>query len=285
MNYKKATTLLGFAIALGLSGTSYAEDSLENMISPMSHPTQFEDPRQSTELRPIFMHNSFDNTFPTSGGDAQLYLLQGRAKLTEDLSLIVTKFGLIHVNPDEADSETGMSNLDVGLKYSPLVCESDILSLGLRYDIPVGDDDVSEGEGSGTINPFISFGGQKEGINYILYTGLRNRVESEDSSFWDIHGHLSYPIEKIVPFVELNLVHVYQDGTRIPTAAEGVDIWNFGSVYSAGTNTTSMSVGARYLAEKNLDFGLGYEFPIDRGRGDGVLDWRIMLDAIYRFEI
>ena len=55
MNYKKAATLLGFALTLGLSGTSYAEDSLDNMISPMSHPTQFEDPRQSTEVRGIFM--------------------------------------------------------------------------------------------------------------------------------------------------------------------------------------------------------------------------------------
>ncbi|MCC6932648.1 MAG: hypothetical protein IT292_05270 [Deltaproteobacteria bacterium] len=287
MHHLKTKMLFAAAVmALGCP-LANAEDDLASMVSPWSHPTQFEDPRQTTEVRTIFVNNAFSDSFVTEGGSAQAYQVHARAKLTDDLSFIVTKFGLISINPDSSsglDDETGMSNVDLGFKYTALECASDIITVGLRYALPIGDDDVLEGEGSGNVNPFLSFGGQKDNINYILYSGLRQRVDSEDSSFWDLSGHVSYKMDNFYPFVELNYVHVYEDGTRLDLADEGNDLINVGSVHAGGTHTLSMAVGARYRMDE-IDFGVGYEFPLDRGRGDGFTDWRVGADAIYHFDI
>lgn len=285
----KLNRLFTYSAMCGLlAGTIYPSSvsaaPLDEMISPVSHPVTFEDPRHSTELRPIFAYHKIDDAFVTGGGNAQVYALQARFKLTDDLSLIATKDGLVVLNPESVvPDDEGFADVSAGLKYSVYRTESEIVTLGLRYEIPLGKEEIFQGQGDGAINPFVSAGAVFGDLNLMAGSGLRIAVDDTDSSLWDLDVHADYKLGSFYPLVEVNLVHSYSGGDRLPIADEGEDFFNFGASDSAGENLVSMGVGSRYRISDNIDVGAVYQFPLDRGEGSRILDWRITTDLIIRF--
>ncbi|MBL7661723.1 hypothetical protein JNK13_03120 [bacterium] len=279
-------TLPIVTVALVQSSTTVIADDLAQMISPVSQPVIFEDPRHSTELRPIFVHHELQDDFVTGGGDVQVYALQARFKLTDDLSLIAVKDGIVDLNPSAVvPSDTGIADIAAGLKYSFFKCDTAIATAGLTYEIPLGDEDILQGQGDGMFNPFLSAGAVQGNWNFMGHTGYRIRVDDADSSFFDLNAHVSYKVDNFYPLVELGLNHVTNSGNRLPIADEGQDYFNFGAANSAGENLISMSVGARYRLADNIDVGAAYQFPLEREEGSNVLDWRITADMIIRFSL
>ncbi len=76
---------------LGFGLIKKSEHCFNDFISPMTNPVYFEDPRQLSEVRAIFL----DHKLPLGLGSAQVYALQVRARITERLSVIATKDGFI----------------------------------------------------------------------------------------------------------------------------------------------------------------------------------------------
>ncbi|MBS0264058.1 MAG: hypothetical protein JSS02_19135, partial [Planctomycetes bacterium] len=96
---------------LGLIGAT--DPSFNNFVSPMTNPVYFEDPRNVSEVRAIFLNNHIPSAL--GGKDAQLYAAQVRAALTENLSLVAAKDGyIVSQNPLLED---GFADVSVGLKY------------------------------------------------------------------------------------------------------------------------------------------------------------------------
>jgi len=93
-------SLFGDACRDGLF-TSFLRQSdhcFDDFISPMINFVYFEDPRNVTELRPIFVNHWVPNQIGggiPAGGSIQLYAAQFRIALTERLSLIAVKDGFI----------------------------------------------------------------------------------------------------------------------------------------------------------------------------------------------
>lgn len=258
--------------------------NLNDMISPVSHPVTFEDPRHSTELRPIFAYHKIDDKFVTGGGEVQVYALQARVKLSDDLSFIATKDGLVNMQLDSVvPDDEGIADVAAGFKYSVLKDTNYIVTTGLRYEIPLGKEEIFQGQGDGALNPFVSTGYTLGDVNLVAGTGLRIAMDNTDSSFWDLDLHADYKMGSFYPLVEFNLIHAYQSGDRLPIADEGEDFFNFGASNSAGKNLVAMAVGARYRITDSVDYGLAYQFPLDRTEGSRVLDWRITSDLIIRF--
>ena len=277
---------IGLFSLLAATGVAQA-DPLTDMISPVSDPVTFEDPRHSTELRPIFVYHEIDDSFVTEGGSAQIYALQARFKIADNLSFIATKDGYVVLKPNAVvDDSEGLADLAAGFKYSPLLEENYIVTTGLRYEIPTGKESVFQGQGDGALNPFVSAGYTVDNFNFIAGTGLRIAMDESDSSFWDLDLHADVKIGNFYPLAELSLVHVTNSGDRLPIADEGEDFFNFGSSYAAGTNIVAMGVGARYRVTDNIDLGTAYQFPLNRGdSGAAILDWRLTTDVIVRFSI
>ena len=65
------------------------DPSFNNFIKPQSNPVFFEDPRNTTEANAIFINHHVPSSL--GGGDVQVYAVQLRAALTENLSFIATK--------------------------------------------------------------------------------------------------------------------------------------------------------------------------------------------------
>ena len=68
-------------------------------ISPMTNPVYFEDPRNLTEARVIFINHQIPGSV-LGGGDVQLLATQLRAAVTDRLSIIATKDGYIFAGAD-----------------------------------------------------------------------------------------------------------------------------------------------------------------------------------------
>lgn len=265
--------------------SSLFADRLEQMISPISNPVNFEDPRIISEIRPVFMYHELEDDFITGGGDVQLYALQLRLALSENLALIATKDGFIDFNPTGLPDQTGFANIAAGLKYSFYKSDNSIATAGLRYEAPLGNRDVFQGNGDGQVNPFISAAVALETINIVAGTGFRLPIDDADSTFYDFDLHVDYPIDNFYPTVELNVVHTIDGGERLPMADEGQDLFNFGSTMADGKTLVTAAAGFRYRVCDDIDFGVAYQIPLTNGRGSNVTDWRVTADLIYRFEV
>lgn len=258
--------------------------ALDEMISPAGHPTTFEDPRHSTEIRPLYVHHKIDDKFITEGGDVNIWALQARVKITDSFSFIATKDGYIDFNPKAGlENDEGFANLSAGFKYSPYMTDSEILTIGLRYEVPTGEKEVLQGEGDGLFNPFFSAGASFGKANLILGSGLRIPADSEDSQLFDFDIHFDYQLEDFYPLVELGVIHVLDEGKRLPLPGEGQDFFNFGSTEADSATMVIAGIGARYRICDDIDFGVIYQIPLNDNKDSYILEHRVTADMIYRF--
>lgn len=80
---------------LGYGLIKQSESCYDDFISPMTNPVYFEDPRQLTEARLIFINHKLPFLLNIPGGRIQAYVLQARLRLTERLSFIAVKDGFV----------------------------------------------------------------------------------------------------------------------------------------------------------------------------------------------
>jgi len=279
--------------------------------SPVSNPVQFEDPRATTEVRPLYVYHKLDGGFAkvlgAKSGDAHIAALQLRVALTDRLALIATKDGYVWLRPAGANTN-GWANLGLGAKYT-FYRDPESLTLatvGLRYEIPSGSRDVFQGQfgnkGNGVFNPFLSAGWGIENLagigdfHLLGYTGARIPVSSGDSTFFDLSLHADWglmigpdSLGPIYPLVELNWVQTLDGGSRLPIDKEGFDFFNLGSAGAGGKGVVTMAVGARYPLCRDLgevlgrtvgvDIGAAWEAPLT-DRGD-IFGWRVTTDVIF----
>jgi hypothetical protein len=298
------TTVAAFAAGTTL-GTSTlraaeaTEDWKAKLITPVTNPIYFEDPRITSEVRPIFMQHWFPDTFDYSGGsvplggDAQVFAVQLRYALTEKLALIATKDGYIQLKPGgalQANHGYGWADLAAGLKYL-LVDDADnqvLVTPGLTITLPTGSASVLQRDGDGEWNVFVS--GAKGWNNFHVTGNLGFRVPNNlDEQTAQVHYslQLDYYVHKyFVPFVAVNGYTILTDGDdlllgAVPLNTEMYDLINFGSTDAKGTTQLTLGGGIRSRVLNNLDLGVAYEVGVVHPVG--IFDSRVTVDMIWRF--
>lgn len=314
------TTFFAIALAcccsLAAPKVAKSAEPFSSFISPVSNFTNFEDPRATTEVRPIFMYHSLAEDFAPNlnplgyngGGSAYLFAVQLRAALTDRLALIATKDGYVWLRPDgevadAVEHDDGFANIAAGLKYSVLRDEENerIATVGLRYEAPSGDAQVLQGKvfrldgiderGDGLINPFLS-GGMKAGnFHFLGYWGARIALDDVDSTFMDLSLHGDYQVGNLYPLIEVNWVQTLNGGDRtqllddlgVPLSQEGFDVINFGASKGDDHGVVTMAFGTRYRVlggqeGVGVDLGAAIEVPLTE-RQD-LFGWRVSSDVI-----
>jgi hypothetical protein len=254
----------------------------DDFISPMTNPVFFEDPRNLTEARLIFLNHKVPLT--AAGGDIQLYALQIRAALSERLSLIATKDGyIVSSNPIIDD---GWADISVGLKY---LLYSDpanqvLASGGIVYELPVGSHRSEQGLGDGIFDVFLTSGAQIccDG-HWIGAGGFVLPTDDNSNSTWCyVSNHFDYEFyDRLYALVEVNWYHWLESGDNGIPGIEGGDLFNFGSTGVAGNNIVSGAFGVKFKPTNNQELGVAWELPLT-GRRD-VLENRLTFDWILRF--
>lgn len=261
-----------------------SERCFDDFISPMINPIYFEDPRNLSELRPIFI----SHRVPTAagGGSIQLYAAQFRAALTENLSLIAVKDGyVVSGNPLIDD---GWASVALGLKYNVLrdAYNGRLASVGFTYDIPMGSAGTFQSLGGGQ---FYLFGtaGQRflDGdAHYLTSFGYRFPTDSsvQSSSFnWSHQVDLRLT-RTVYALTGLSWWHWNSSASGgIPLGVAGQDLFNLPANNVTGNNLLTQNVGMKYKPSANTEMGIAYEFPLTRYRD--VIKDRVQLDLIFRY--
>jgi hypothetical protein len=260
-----------------------SDHGFDCFISPMTNPVFFEDPRNLTEARFIYLNHQVPTA--AGGGHVQLYALQLRARLSENVSLIATKDGYItSTNPLIND---GWADLSAGLKFNLLRnvnCQR-LLSGGFTFEVPTGEADPLQGNGDGELNLFLSYG-QSVGsrAHWISAGGFRvpfNSTDESMSSYWS--NHLDVQIRPgIYWLLEGNWYHWLQSGTDGPIPGiEGLDLFNLGSPGVAGNDIVTAATGLKFKPNRNNELGVAVEFPITERRD--IIENRFTFDWIIRY--
>lgn len=281
-----------FVLVVGMVPVSWAA-GFDDFISPISNPVNFEDPRATTEVRPIFAYHTISDNFVSSGGNAKVAALQLRLAITERLAIIATKDGYVWLEPDDVlPRKNGWANIGFGLKYGFYYDPANRLMLtgGLRYETGSGDKDVFQGRGDGVMNGFLSGAFGYKDLHLIGYTGPRIPISGNDSTFWDTSLHVDYQIGRFYPLIEFNWVQCLDGGRRLPLDQEGFDFFNLGSRDAGGHGVVTQAFGVRYRITDDLsiptagdrvggiDVGFAFETPLtDR---EDIFGWRTTTDVI-----
>jgi len=254
----------------------------DDFISPISNPVYFEDPRNLTEARFIFLNHKVPN--PAGGGDVQLYALQIRAALTDRLSLIATKDG--YIVSDNPLIDDGWADIAAGLKYNIFSdpYAQQLLSAGIVYEAPSGTHDALQGNGDGTFDFFFT-GGAKICPNghWIGAAGVVQPVNTGDESTWSyVSNHFDYYMGRgFYALMEYNWYHYLKSGDNGIQGVEGGDLFNFGSTGVAGNDIVTCAFGGKFKPDRCTEIGIAWEVPLTERRD--VLENRLTFDYIRRF--
>ena len=289
MTFRTGLNLLAIIAVFFTGSFAFADEGTDTPLSaiaaPLTHPTVFEDPRPTTEARPIYIYHRIDDDFVTSGGAATVYALQLRYAVNDRLGIIATKDGYVDLKSDEVlDDSEGIADVAVGAKYAFYRDDENgkIATAGLRYEIPLGDEDVFQGQEDGAVNPFLSGAVALGPVNVMAGTGFRLALDDADSSFFDFDLHADTKCGPVHPLIELNVTNVVDAGARLPIPDEGEDFFNFGSSDSEGKTLVAAAIGVRTDITEKISWGVGYQIPLTDGRGSNILDYRITTDLIFR---
>ena len=278
----------------------------EGFVQPMSMPYLFEDPFITTGANLVGIWHDFDKTGDFDAGYAGVLALQLRVALTDKLAFIATKDGFMMFRPDTKISdvpalgqptndrqllsdEDAFLNATVGFKYAliELPDQNFILTPAIRYEIPLGNDEVFQGHGDGLIIPSMSMAWGLDNFHVIAGVGGEAAIDRDrDSSSIFYNLHLDYAVaERFVPFFEVNATHWVNSGdgslpintngslgTEVTLntaqavlrtgAFEGADVVNVGSRGIAGDELVTLAYGLRMPLDDHVSLGVSYEHAV-----------------------
>lgn len=298
-----------FNTLVGGPVTYRCDRAFENFVSPVSNPFFFEDPRASTELRPIFMYQRMPGKTRTiadlpgltpvsqfSGGNIEYFGLQGRLAFNERFSLVLHNLGGVAAQPNGLitvpagsspvfGDDVGFAQIQIGPKFTFYRDDvtNTVMAFGLNFEIPVGSSRLAQDTGSGAVTPYFSLG-QQLGLNWhFLGTfGYRFSFDNERTNSFFTSLHLDYGFyNRVYPLVELNWYHYVTNGNARAANFEGQDLFNFGSSNVAGGDVLTLAAGVRFKITENIQAGIVYEFPLLQK--DDLLGYRITADLIFRY--
>jgi hypothetical protein len=273
-----------------------SDHCFDQMISPLSNPFLFEDPRALTELRPMYIYQRMPNPNPfVNNGSINWWGTQARWAITDRWSVVINKLGGIDFDPGENSllpAGTSFSEFWIGPKWT-FVRSPDtgtLAALGVTFMIPTGNNQAFQNTGDLSIAPYISFAqtfGRSDygAFNFMASTGYTFATDNTRSNYYWGSLHLDYDIanlHKIYPLLELNYFHYGQNGGNQPLGFEGRDLITFGNSGVSGHDGVSMAAGVRYKFTENFQAGIGVEFPVSNTEDD-LLDCRLMVDVIIRY--
>ena len=259
-----------------------SDHCFDDFISPMTNPLFFEDPRTLTEARLIFANHRLPGTL--GGGSAQLYAMQLRAAINEDVSIIATKDGFI-VSDTPVIPSDGWADITAGLKVNVYkdVCSQSLISLGTTYEAPFGSPRALQGNGDGEFHMFAS-GATKVFDDYHYMSGLGWRLPVDQgaestSMYWSNHVDRKIGNSKFYLLGECNWYHWLADGGTTAANFEGIDLINLGSTNVDGNDLVTGALGVKYKPSGNTEVGVAYELPLtdrqDIMKDRWTVDWII----------
>ncbi len=269
------------------------------MISPVTNPYYFEDPRALTELRPVFIWQKTRSSNGVFAGGSNYFIdLQGRVAFTENISLVVNRLGYTWANPKNGNAElpggSGFSEVHLGPKFSFDLFQRSVAAIGANFEMGVGNRDVGQNTGNLSISPYFSFATpfgdafMPAGyglFNFMNTTGYSLGIDSKRTDFFYTSLHVDYDFlggKKFYPLIELNYTRYVFNGSERTLGFEGSNLFNFGSDGVAGHGDLTLAAGARYKFSEAFQVGAAGEFGLLTNPRN-LEGFRLTIDVIFRY--
>jgi hypothetical protein len=287
-----------------------SSDGFAQARRPISNPTLFDLALPGTNVHPIFIYHGLPDQINTTlgdlevGGDVEVYALQFEVALNDRLSIVATKDGYVDFNPGgsgpiQLSNENGFANLGAGLKYAFILdpVSKTAVSGTATFELPVGDDDIFQGQGDGAVNLILSGLKLVDAWQFAGAVGAQIPFSNEQSTSSFVSAHASYEICKwFTPLVEMNWFHVLDAGDRnnnfqsqvggaVPGVVEfeGNDFFNLGAANAhENRDLVTAAIGFRSRITDSVDVGAAYEIPLTDEEAS-LIDERVTVDLIWRF--
>lgn len=281
-------TVMLLATAAATAAANDTGSWKDDAISPVANPLFFESPLIESELRPLFVYHKIADSF--IGGFARVYAVQARWAVTDRLAIIATKDGYIDLRPKQVVAHNeGWADISAGVKYALIDDEEKqfILTPGLKFELPTGEEDAFQGNGDGEFDVFVSAMKGWDKFHVTASVGARVPLDmDEETASLHYSLQLDYNTCKyFIPFVALNGFTVVSEGDGLDlqalNAVEGYDIINFGASTSGGESQVAVGLGFRSKVCKHVDLGFAWEKGITSPRG--IFDERFTVDAVVHF--
>lgn len=270
-----------------------SDRAFDCVVSPITNPFLFEDPRALTEIRPLFIYQKIPGSQPNfQGGDIWYLGAQTRLAFGERFSVTLNKIGgaSVDANNPAYDGDFGLSEIWLGPKVT-LIRDPEyatILAAGAQFHIPIGSGSVYQDTGSLSIVPYLTFSqrflaSRLGTFNGMVSTGYSFSTDNLRSDYLYLSSHLSFDIgnaHRFYPVLEMNWFHYTTDGSARFISGEGRDLINFGSL-AKGSSMVTGAVGGRVKLTRNTELGAAYEVPLI-GNED-FFDHRFTVDFIWRY--
>jgi hypothetical protein len=275
--------------------TDHAFD--EGLISPVTSPFNFEDPRAITEVRPLFIYSLVPNSSPLNGGSTTFFGVQGRLAFGPSFSLVMNKLGGIWFSPEDpnaagVDGGSGFAEINIGPKWTFWRSESlnMVAATGMNFQIPLGSGSAYQNTGLLGLDPYISYGwnfGRSSygSFNFMTSVGYNFSIDGERSQYFHNHYHLSYDVmnlHKIYPLLEVNWYKYTHMGDNTPYTFEGKDLINFGAANAGFHSYLSIAGGARFKLNEHIQTGFACEWDLLNQQND-LEKFRLTVDLIFRY--
>lgn len=285
-----------------------SSDGFAQARRPISNPTLFDLALPTTNIHPIYINHGLPNEINTTlgnlklDGEVEVYALQFEIAINDRLSIVATKDGYVDMDPSEASlvtNESGFANLGAGVKYAFILdpASGTCVSGTATFELPVGDDDVFQGQGDGAMNLILNGLKLVDNWQFAGAIGTQIPFSHEQSTLSFVSAHASYEVCKwFIPLAEINWFHVIdagdlnnnfqsQVGGAVPGVVkfEGGDFFNLGAANSHDNrDLVTAALGFRSRLTENLDLGAAYEIPLTDDE-DSLMDNRITVDLIWTF--
>ena len=271
-----------------------SDHAFDALVSPVTSPFTFEDPRTSTEVRGLFLYQKVPDAQPNfRGGSAWFAGAQVRLALSERFSLVLSKLGAASLDPKAATpfaTGTGLSELWVGPKYLLVRDEEHgtLLAAGATVQIPVGSGRAFQDTGSLSVAPYLSLAHPFLKSSWGVFNGTANggysfSVNRSRSDGFYVNGHLDFDVgnkHRFYPLAELSYTQTTTEGRERPVIqGEGRDLFNAGGRGKGGLLTGA--VGGRVKLTKSLDLGAAFEVPLAGGKD--FFGYRVTADLVWRY--
>jgi len=293
-----------------VSGEPSGQPSLgfDSAIRPITNPTLFDLPLTGTNVHPIMMYQRLPDFVNTTagkvpmGGDVEVYALQFEYAFNDRLSLVATKDGYVEIHPDTKplwSKQSGFANLGAGLKYAfyydPAARAA--ASATVTFELPTGNHDVFQGEGSGAANLTVSALKLWDGLELAGAAGVHLPFDDQSATTSFASAHVSHEFCRwFIPLMEVNWYHVLETGNgwanffsqaggAVPVIAtfEGSDLLNFGaSNASQHRDLVTAAIGFRSRLSDRVEAGFAYELPVTSPH-NGIIADRCTLDVVWKF--
>ena len=259
--------------------------AFDNFVAPVSNPIYARDPRNTTEFRPTYIWQQIPDGNTLRHGHVDVFAFPFSIALTENFSIIAIKSGAAHIDSKVLDGRDGWLNIAAGVQWTFLRDDANgfLMTAGATYEIPLGQHEVFQGKSDGEFNIFLSAGKEWGNLHVLGTTGFRlpcHKHEGSSAYYWN--AHVDYKVlDWLVPLLEINGIHWIDGGREFPFNFEGGDLINLGSGDVTGNDLVTLAPGVRIVINRNLSFGVAYEFPIS-ARED-MLNQRWTFDMILRY--